>query len=102
MKFSFSFLLIIFLSASLTLYSQSKMGIIKGKLVDSTSLQHVKNATVSVLNKADSSIVSYGLSNEDGSFKLENISFGDYILMITSVGLHDTAKNFSLLEKRSE
>jgi hypothetical protein len=102
MKFSFSFLLIIFLSTSLALYSQSKTGIIKGKLVDSTSLQHIKNATVSVLNKGDSSIVSYALSNEDGSFKLENISFGDYILMITSVGLHDTARNFSLSEKRSE
>ena len=96
---------ILFVSSILfttTLFSQAKTGSVKGKLVDSTSLENMKNATISVFNRTDSSIIVYGLSKEDGSFKLENISFGDYILVITSTGFRDSSKNFSVSQQRPE
>ncbi|HEV8286478.1 MAG TPA: outer membrane beta-barrel protein [Chitinophagaceae bacterium] len=102
MKVTHAILLVVFLFVSIHLFSQTKTGTVKGKVIDSTTLQNLKSATVSILNTADSSIVRYGQSMEDGSFKLENIPFGDYILLITSVGLQNTTKNFSVSAKKPE
>lgn len=58
-------------------------GSIKGRLADSTSKEPLKGATVSLLNKADSSIVAYVLSQDNGTFSFDKVSQGSYLLHIS-------------------
>lgn len=89
-------LLLVFI-VSAPVFSQPKTtGTIKGKLVDSTLQQNLKSATVSVLSRKDSSLVAYGLSNAEGSFQIENIPFGDYLLRISFLGFSGIEKTISV------
>src|ERR1041384_4641087 len=66
-------------------YSQ---GIIKGKLIDSTSKSPLGLATITVFKASDTSIITYRLSTPEGDFKVPgipldlncrvNISFSGY------------------------
>ena len=42
--------------------------------------------TVSLLKKSDSSLVKVAVSNEAGSFTMDNITSGNYLLKFTNVG----------------
>lgn len=50
-------------------------------------------ATVVLLNAVDSTMVGYGITNDRGAFKLQEVNSGSYVLQITYVGydhlLHD-------------
>jgi hypothetical protein len=82
----------------------------QGKLTDSTlkekitdSLQRsLKDATVTVLNAKDSSLVTYGLSGQDGSFEIENIPVGNYIGIITFSGYNEIVQDFSIGAGKNE
>jgi hypothetical protein len=83
---------------STTIFAQGqKSGTIKGRLIDSVSNQNLKAATVSVLNQGDSSLVVYALSKEDGSFTIENVPFGTFILNVTFQGYGEISKKFNLV-----
>ena len=58
---------------SFTAFSQ---GTLKGKIVDSTTSKPLGFATVTVFKAADTSIVTYRLSNTDGDFKITGIPLG--------------------------
>jgi len=103
MKFIPFILLILFSSITTALFSQLKTtGSVKGKLVDSTSQQVFRNATISVLSTKDSSVTSYGIAKEDGSFLIERIPFGQYFLTVSFLGFADTIKTFSLTKEKPE
>ena len=68
---------------------------VKGKLVDSAS-QLLTNATVSVLVKKDSSLVSYTLSDTKGKFEIKNLAVGDYHLFASFSGFEVYQKIFSV------
>lgn len=59
---------------------------IKGKLVDSTAKQSLKDASVILLDPSDSTAESMGLSHADGSFLFNNLSTGKYLLRISFQG----------------
>ncbi len=63
-------------------FSQTS-GILKGKLVDTTAKQSLKDASISVLDVTDSTVEVFSLAKTDGSFELSGISFGTYILQIS-------------------
>src|SRR6478752_8284605 len=73
----------------------AQQGTVKGKLSDST-FQLLSNATISVLQKKDSSLVGYTISDAKGSFELKNLSIGDYQLFISFTGYEVYKKNFSI------
>ena len=58
---------------------------IKGSIIDTLNAPLV-SATVMLLTPKDSALVSYGRSNEKGSFEFKNIKRGNYLLKITYVG----------------
>ena len=70
-------------------------GSVKGKLVD-TARQSLTNATVSVLQQKDSSLVSYSLSDTKGSFEIKNLSVGDYHLFVSFTGYEGYKNSFSI------
>jgi uncharacterized membrane protein YgcG len=90
-------LLLVLLFIAGSILAQSKnAGTVKGKLIDSVSQQNLKDATVSVLSKTDSSVVVYALSKADGSFTVENVPYGSYIFNVSFQGFADIYKNFSV------
>ncbi|TBR20266.1 MAG: hypothetical protein EPO57_00615 [Chitinophagaceae bacterium] len=75
------------------------VGTIKGKLVDTVAKQKIANATVSVLLAKDSSLVSFGLSDDKGVFEIANLGFEDYTLLVSVTGYENLRKSFSITEK---
>lgn len=81
-RFIFLFLVCLPLAGAL---AQSN-GSIKGKLIDSTSKQSLKDASVTLLDPADSTVESMGLSRVDGYFSFSNLSAGNYLLRVSFQG----------------
>ena len=74
----------------------AQQGLVKGNLVDTSSRQSLASATVSVVHKTDSSLVSYTLSDENGSFEIKNIPVGDFLLFVSFTGFEVYSKPFSI------
>jgi len=68
-------------------------GVVKGRLVDSTG-QILINATVSVLQKKDSSLVSYAMSDDKGSFEIKHLASGEYLILISFTGYQEYKTSF--------
>jgi uncharacterized surface anchored protein len=69
--------------------------VVKGRLVD-TSGQLLDNATISVLQKKDSSFVGYTMSDSKGTFEIKNLSLGDYQLFVSFTGYEIYKGPFSI------
>ncbi len=91
-KFS---LLCLGLLLSAILYAQKK-GDIKGIVYDTLIKKGVPDATITVLQQKDSSLVSFGMTDAQGRFNITDLPVGDYRLLITHVGYHNTTTPFSL------
>ena len=58
---------------------------IKGQLTDSTGTA-LPSATVLILNPKDSSLVNFGVSNNQGLFEIRNVNRAEYLFKVTYVG----------------
>src|SRR5687767_10118295 len=76
--------------------AQKPQGVIKGKLVDTVGKQPVADATVSLLNPQDSSLVNFTLSNKLGVFEIKGIEPGTYRLVISSKGFVELKRNVTV------
>ncbi|MDD2798157.1 MAG: TonB-dependent receptor [Bacteroidales bacterium] len=89
-------LLLIFASANLF------AGTISGKLVDSKSNEKIDYANVALF-KSGSTVPVKGVSSaEDGSFRLQDLSLGKYLLKISFVGYSPIELPIALNNKRSD
>ena len=77
----------------------SQNGSVKGVAFDTSINQAVPNATITVLKKKDSSLVTFSMADNNGKFELTEIPFGDYRLLISQVNYHNTNKNFTIDEE---
>ena len=50
------------------------------------------SATVVVLSQADSTLVSFGLTDGEGRYKIQDLDYGDYILQVTYLGYEQYAE----------
>jgi len=66
-------------------------GKISGKIIDPASKQPVSYATISLIKEGSEKVINGVLSEEDGSFKLTDISDGRYVLEISFLG-YETKK----------
>jgi hypothetical protein len=76
--------------------AQKADGIIKGKLVDTAAKQPIVDATVSLVNAKDSSLVTFTLSNKKGEFEIKGLAEGNYRLIITHLGYAEFRKPLSI------
>lgn len=76
-------------------YSQ-KSGTIKGIAFDTLSKQPVVSATITLLQRKDSSLVSFTMTDTKGYFELSGISNGDYRLLITHVNYHNSYRSVTI------
>lgn len=82
--------------------SAQKTGIIKGIAFDTLSKQPVESATVSLLEKKDSSLVSFSMTDNAGRFEFKNIRNGEYRLLITHVNYRGSSRIISITEESKE
>lgn len=73
-------------------------GTVKGVAFDTIAKQPVSAATVTVLERTDSSLVSFTMTGNDGRFELKGLANGDYRLLITHVNYHNGNKYFSITD----
>ncbi|MBS7566749.1 TonB-dependent receptor family protein [Mucilaginibacter sp. Bleaf8] len=86
-------LLCVFLPA--TLLAQSRYGV-SGMIKDSTTNQTLENATIAVLTAKDSILQSFTRAKADGSFNMNALKRGKYILLVSYPDYADYAENFEL------
>lgn len=66
-------------------FAQSNAGI-SGRVIDAQSKKPLSFATVAILNQADRKVVAGTQTDENGSFIIENVSPGSYLLRVGYVG----------------
>ena len=73
-----------------------KTGNIKGIVFDTIAKQPVAAATITVLQRSDSSLVTFTMTNSRGEFSLTNVGYGDFRLLVTHVNYHNVNKFFTV------
>lgn len=71
--FLFSLLIIVSLSVA-----AQKNGVVKGQLMDTIAHQPVAGATITLMKRQDSSLVSFSMTDNQGRFELRGLPTGDF------------------------
>ncbi len=90
--FLFLFVLLILTVAAAT--AQKKGLAVKGQLQDTLQKQQVADATVSLVNAKDSSLVAFTRTDSAGNFLFQQLKPGKYRLSASQVNFHPKWKNF--------
>jgi hypothetical protein len=86
----------ILLLLPLTILAQNRASL-KGSVIDSTSKAPLARVTVAIVNSKDTSLISYTLSQKDGSFRLSGIpSNSETKLIVSTMGYRTFRKEFVL------
>jgi len=94
MKFTIT-LLSIFLLFSLHLSAQNAYSV-KGAIVDTAENAKLVNASISVLNAKDSTLVTFTRAVANGAFTINNLHKGKFILLVSYPTYADYVEQFSL------
>lgn len=78
--------------------SAQKNGSVKGILFDTLLQQPVSSVTITLLEKKDSSLVTFTMSGKEGGFELKGIPNGDYRLMFSHINYHNNNTFFTISE----
>jgi iron complex outermembrane receptor protein len=96
MKNSLTWLWGILCFLSMDVIGQNRSGKISGVITDDNA-QPVESATASLQRAKDSSLVKVALSDKYGLFEFENLSEGEYFIIVTAVGFAKAgSKRFTL------
>ena len=95
------FLLLLFAGVSFSLRAQNNHQI-KGFVVDTAYSAKLVHSSVSVLNAKDSTLVNFCYAAENGSFNIDQLSPGQFILLVTYPGYADYVENFKLDPAQNE
>lgn len=90
-----NYLLLLACFLSLSTYAQ-KNGAIKGTVLDTIARQPVASATITLLQKKDSSLVTFMMTGNKGEFELNGIAAGEYRLLVTHLNYHSTSRTVSI------
>ncbi|MEO6252822.1 MAG: outer membrane beta-barrel family protein [Ferruginibacter sp.] len=82
------------LFTAITAKAQKKSLSVKGHLTDSLQIQRVAEATVSLINTADSSLVAFTRTDSAGNFYFQELKPGKYRLSASQVNFHTLWKVF--------
>src|SRR5437016_3740820 len=87
----------------LYLFSQAqKTGTVKGIAFDTLSKQPVAAATITLLKKKDSSLISFTMTDNKGQFEITGLANGDYRVLITHVSYHNSSLFFTIDEAHKQ
>ncbi|MDP3467093.1 MAG: TonB-dependent receptor [Daejeonella sp.] len=86
---------VILLLSCKPLFSQNNYSI-KGSVLDTASGTGLQNASITVLNSKDSTLVRFTRADANGNFSLNNLREGNFILLLTYPDFADYVERFSL------
>jgi hypothetical protein len=89
------YLLLLACCCSLALHAQNT-GTIKGTVSDTIASQPVTSATITLLKKKDSSLVSFAMTNNRGYFELKGVASGEYRLLVSHVNYHNASRTVTV------
>ena len=90
---------LLFLISLCTLVARAqKNGSLRGLLYDSVAKQPVASATITILKKKDSALVTFTMSDSKGRFEITGLADGDYRMLITHINYHGSSKSITLNE----
>ena len=92
MRQTFTLLSFIFLAAQVF----SQKGSVKGVAMDTSVNKAVPNATITIMKKKDSSLVTFSMADDYGRFEITDIPEGDYRLLLTQVNYRNAIKYFTI------
>jgi len=96
MKITIS-LIALLLLFSLATYAQSNYSI-KGSAIDTAEKMPLSNATIMVLNAKDSILCNFTRATADGSFAINDLGKGKFILIMSYLGYADYTEGFTIGE----
>ena len=73
-------------------------GSVRGRLKDTAAHIPVPDATLTILNIRDSSLVSFARSNASGVFVLSRLNSGAYRLLVSHIGYRSVSRNFVITD----
>lgn len=79
-------LLVLVLSLFGMIVLNAQQSLLKGKVLDNTTKEPISYANISLTSYADSSFLSGAISNEKGTFKIEDYQPGKYKLKVSFIG----------------
>jgi hypothetical protein len=94
MRYCFTLFVLLWLAAP----AFSQKGSVQGVAYDTLAKRPVADATVTVLQKKDSSLVGFVMTDNAGRFSLTDLATGEYRLLITHVGYHNRSIHFSITD----
>ena len=96
----FSFLFFLFLISFGA--AAQRNGVVRGVVMDTIAKQPVAGATLTVMQRSDSSLVSFTMTDNTGRFELRGIPHGDFRILITHVNYHNSNRYFTIKEGKTE
>lgn len=90
--------LLLLLVCFTTIVSAQKNGSVKGIAFDTISKQPVAGATITILEKKDSSLVTFSMAGNDGKFTLTGLANGEYRLMISHINYYNSNTFFKIAD----
>ena len=75
-----------------------KNGVVKGVAFDTISKETVAGATVTIMERKDSSLVTFTMTGNDGRFQVSGLANGEYRVLISHINYHNSNKFFKITE----
>lgn len=79
-----------------SIVSAQKNGTVKGITIDTLANKPVGAVTITLLDKKDSSLVSFTMTDNSGNFELRGIPNGNYRVLLSHVSYYNSNKYFSI------
>jgi len=81
---------------SISFYVKAQTHAIKGRVIDTASTSILSGTSISVLNAKDSTLVKFTRATENGTFELNDIRNGKFILLVSYPKYADFVDHFTL------
>jgi hypothetical protein len=81
--------------------NEQSAGEITGKIIDEKSKDPVSYASVILLSACDSTLIARTISDESGDFRLNNLTFGKYILRASYIGYKTSVMNNIVISSKN-
>lgn len=92
--------LLLLFSISIVAFAEVEQNkaVLYGSIVDKETQESLPFATV-LICQSDSSIIASVTCGNDGAYKIDNITFGEYLIKVSLIGYKDIEKNINIKDK---
>ena len=90
------FLLFLVLGALLPLSAVMAQGSVRGKIVDETTGEPVEFVNILLNHKGNNNMAGGTITDEQGSFRIEGLEYGSYVLTVSYIGYQNSTREFTL------